>query len=89
MKPFMSEVHKAISAHSAKQHQHVKTFVQLDYEREQAIDEAIVKCRQNQPFTTDAINGITAKMNQLAKKGIVPQRRFVSEEMVKEFVSRQ
>ena len=57
----MSEVHKAISAHSAKQHQHVKTFVQLDYEREQAIEEAIVKCRQNEPFTTDAINGITAK----------------------------
>ncbi|MCZ4249020.1 YpbS family protein [Bacillus amyloliquefaciens] len=85
----MSEVHKAISAHSAKQHHHVKSFVELEYQREQAIEAAVLKCRQNEPFTTDAINEITAKMNQLAKKGVVPARRFVTEEMVKEFVSRQ
>ncbi|MGR6858641.1 YpbS family protein [Bacillus halotolerans] len=84
----MSEVHKAISAHSAKQHEHIKTFMQLEHLREMAIEEAVAKCKNNEPFSTDAINEITEKMNQLAKKGIVPTRRLVSKEMVKEYVSR-
>ncbi|WP_339233179.1 YpbS family protein [Bacillus sp. FSL K6-1012] len=84
----MSEVHKAISAHSAKQHEHIKTFMQLEHLREMAIEEAVAKCKNDEPFLTDAINEITEKMNQLAKKGIVPTRRLVSKEMVKEYVSR-
>ncbi|BDG80392.1 hypothetical protein BJH90_08625 [Bacillus halotolerans] len=84
----MSEVHKAISAHSAKQHEHIKTFMQLEHLREMAIEEAVAKCKNDEPFSTDAINEITEKMNQLAKKGIVPTRRLVSKEMVKEYVSR-
>ncbi|WP_286058398.1 YpbS family protein [Bacillus mojavensis] len=84
----MSEVHKAISAHSAKQHEHIKTFMQLDHLREMAIEEAVAKCKNDEPFSTDAINEVTEKMNQLAKKGIVPTRRLVSKEMVKEYVSR-
>ncbi|MGN7373654.1 YpbS family protein [Bacillus halotolerans] len=84
----MSEVHKAISAHSAKQHEHIKTFMQLEHLREMAIEEAVAKCKNDEPFSTDAINEITEKINQLAKKGIVPTRRLVSKEMVKEYVSR-
>lgn len=84
----MSEVHKAISAHSAKQHEHIKSFMQLEHLREMAIEEAVAKCKNDEPFSTDAINEITEKMNQLAKKGIVPTRRLVSKEMVKEYVSR-
>ncbi|MEC1291386.1 YpbS family protein [Bacillus mojavensis] len=84
----MSEVHKAISAHSAKQHEHIKTFMQLEHFREMAIEEAVAKCKNDEPFSTDAINEVTEKMNQLAKKGIVPTRRLVSKEMVKEYVSR-
>ncbi|AZV51193.1 YpbS family protein [Bacillus halotolerans] len=84
----MSEVHKAISAHSAKQHEHIKTFMQLEHLREMAIEEAVAKCKNDEPFSTDAINEITEKMNQLAKKGIVPTRRLVSKEMVNEYVSR-
>ncbi|MCC2928782.1 YpbS family protein [Bacillus sp. LBG-1-113] len=84
----MSEVHKAISAHSAKQHEHIKTFMQLEHLREMAIEEAVEKCKNDEPFSTDAINEVTEKMNQLAKKGIVPTRRLVSKEMVKEYVSR-
>ncbi|WP_434813959.1 YpbS family protein [Bacillus halotolerans] len=84
----MSEVHKAISAHSAKQHEHIKTFMQLEHLREMAIEEAVAKCKNDEPFSTDAINEITEKMNQLAKKGIVPTRRLVLKEMVKEYVSR-
>ncbi|MEC1679732.1 YpbS family protein [Bacillus mojavensis] len=84
----MSEVHKAISAHSSKQHEHIKTFMQLEHLREMAIEEAVAKCKNDEPFSTDAINEVTEKMNQLAKKGIVPTRRLVSKEMVKEYVSR-
>ncbi|MEC3755932.1 YpbS family protein [Bacillus halotolerans] len=84
----MSEVHKAISAHSAKQHEHIKTFMQLEHLREMAIEEAVAKCKNDEPFSTDAINEITEKMNQLAKKGIVPTRRLVSKEMVNKYVSR-
>ncbi|MEC1648583.1 YpbS family protein [Bacillus halotolerans] len=84
----MSEVHKAISAHSAKQHEHIKTFMQLEHLREMAIEEAVAKCKNDEPFSTDAINEITEKMNQLAKKGIVPTRRLVSKEIVNEYVSR-
>lgn len=64
----MSEVHKAISAHSAKQHEHIKTFMQLEHLREMAIEEAVAKCKNDEPFSTDAINEITEKMNQLAKE---------------------
>lgn len=53
-----------------------------------AIEEAVAKCKNDEPFSTDAINEVTEKMNQLAKKGIVPTRRLVSKEMVKEYVSR-
>ncbi|MEQ6075210.1 YpbS family protein [Bacillus subtilis] len=84
----MSEVHKAISAHSSKQHEHIKAFMRLENMRELAIEEAVGKCRNDEPYTTDAINEITEQMNQLAKKGIVPTRRLVSKEMVREYVSR-
>lgn len=64
----MSEVHKAISAHSSKQHEHIKAFMRLENMRELAIEEAVAKCRNDEPYTTDAINEITEQMNQLAKK---------------------
>ncbi|QII51611.1 YpbS family protein [Bacillus paralicheniformis] len=83
----MTNVHEAITAHSKKQHQHIKQFVRLEQEREKAIDEAVDKCRRNEAFSTDLINQITMQMNELAKKGIVPTRRLVSKEMVAEYVS--
>ncbi|MCY7816746.1 YpbS family protein [Bacillus haynesii] len=85
----MTNVHEAITAHSKKQHQHIKQFVRLEQEREKAIDEAVAKCRRNEAFSTDLINQITVQMNELAKKGIVPTRRLVSKEMVAEYVSRK
>ena len=42
----MSEVHKAISAHSKKQHEHIKQFMRLENESEKAIDEVVAKCRR-------------------------------------------
>ncbi|ATH92111.1 hypothetical protein ACH95_07710 [Bacillus glycinifermentans] len=85
----MTNVHEAITAHSKKQHQIVKEFVLLEDERERAIEEAVAKCERHEPFSTDRINQVTAKMNELAKKGIVPQRRLVTKEMVEEYVSRK
>lgn len=64
----MSEVHKAISAHSSKQHEHIKAFMRLENMRELAIEEAVAKCKNGEPYTTDAINEIIEQMNQLSKK---------------------
>ncbi|MFT0800533.1 YpbS family protein [Bacillus swezeyi] len=85
----MTNVHETITAHSKKQHQHISEFVLLEQEREKAIDEAVAKCERKEPFSTDRINQITVKMNELSKKGIVPIRRLVSKEMVEEYVSRK
>lgn len=81
-------VHKAISEHSRKQNQVVMNFLQLEQQREAYIEEAIVLCRQNKPYTTEKINEVTKRINELARKGIAPQRQLVTNEMVKEFVSR-
>ncbi|MFN2745657.1 MULTISPECIES: YpbS family protein [unclassified Bacillus (in: firmicutes)] len=85
----MTDVHKAISAHSKKQHQHIKAFILLEQEREKAIEEAVIKCERHEPFSTENINHITGKMNELSKKGIVPERRLVTKEMIEEYVSRK
>lgn len=69
----MTNVHEAITAHSKKQHQHIKQFVRLEQEREKAIDETVDKCRRNEAFSTDLINQITKQMNELAKKASFPR----------------
>ncbi|WP_223701972.1 YpbS family protein [Sutcliffiella deserti] len=79
-------VHKAISEHSKKQNQIVSTFLNLEQQRETYIEEAILKCKQNQPYTTEKINNVTSRINELAKKGIAPQRKLVTKEMVEEYV---
>jgi hypothetical protein len=85
----MSNVHEAISKHSQAQHTVVKTFVELEYRREDAIDAAVAKCKNGEPFSIDSINLITRKMNELARtEGIVPQRKYVTPEMVQEYVTR-
>ncbi|CAG9623691.1 YpbS family protein [Sutcliffiella rhizosphaerae] len=81
-------VHKEISEHSRKQNQVVMNFLQLDQQREAFIEEAVILCQQKKPFTTAKINEVTKKINELARKGIAPQRKMVTAEMVEEFVSR-
>lgn len=81
-------VHKQISEHSRKQNQIVTTFLKLEQQRENYIEEAIELCRQKKPFTTDKINQVTKQINELARRGIAPQRMLVTKEMVEEFVSR-
>lgn len=82
----MSNVHEAITKHSTKQHLHLIKFKELDEMREQAIEEAILLCQNNQPFTVDIINEITLQIFEHAKEGISPVRKLVTPEMVKQFV---
>ncbi|MDF0727899.1 YpbS family protein [Cytobacillus sp. S13-E01] len=82
-------VHEAISKHSKKQHEVVKTFINLEQMRELYIEEAVDLCQQTKPFTVDKINAVTRSINDLAKKGIVPTRKYVTEEMVKTYVGRK
>jgi hypothetical protein len=79
-------VHVSISEHSKKQHLHLVQFEQLDLLREAAIEEAVHKCKNGEPFDVDRINAITAKINEHAKHGICPTRKYVTIEMVKQFV---
>lgn len=79
-------VHEAISAHSKKQHLHLVEFERLDAEREAAIEEAIEACRNGNPFSVDRINDATARINAHAKTGISPTRKYVTIDMIKQFV---
>lgn len=85
---YKMSVHKEISKHSMKQHQRVVQFTQLDSEREQAIDKAVLQMKETGTCSVDEINRITKQINELAKQGIVPMRKLVSVEMVKEYVER-
>jgi len=78
-------VHEAITAHSRKQHLHLVEFERLDALREQAIEDAVSKCRNGEPFDVDRINEATAFINAHAKEGISPTRKYVTIEMVKQF----
>ncbi|MGE6756073.1 YpbS family protein [Rossellomorea sp. NPDC071047] len=81
-------VHKDITKHSSNQNQLVQQFMKLDERRERAIDEAVQLCLNDQPFTTDAINHVTNEINILARQGVVPQRKLVTIEMVKEYAAK-
>ncbi|OUA98003.1 DUF2533 family protein [Bacillus thuringiensis] len=78
------EVHKAITAHSRKQNESVKACLQLDAQREAAVSLA----SNGKEFSVDVINVVTKQINDLAKNGVTLQRKYVTEEMVMEYVSR-
>lgn len=82
------EVHKEITAHSRKQNKIVTTFLQLEAQREAAIEAAVSLALRGQKFSVDAINMVTKQMNDLAKQGVAPQRKIVTEDMVMEYVNR-
>jgi hypothetical protein len=80
-------VHKAITEHSNKQNAIAKEFIMLDQQREYYIEEAVSFCLKGETFSTDKINEITKKINDEAKLGIVPERKYVTVDMVKEYCS--
>jgi hypothetical protein len=86
----MAEVHHEITKHANRQHEIVKQFVQLETKREAAIDEAAALCEKGLDFSVNAVNQVTEQINELARTtGIVPVRKFVTVEMVKEYVARK
>ncbi|WP_408006151.1 DUF2533 family protein [Pseudalkalibacillus sp. A8] len=83
-------VHQDISKHSNEQHERVRLFAELDHKREQLIEDTLLKCKEDQPFEKELaeINQVTDQINELARKGIVPQRKNVTKEMVEEYCKR-
>lgn len=81
-------VHKAITKHLQKQHETITAFLALDEQREEAIEKAIAQAKVNKPFSTAEINQITEKINNLAKGGITPMRKYVTPEMVVEYINK-
>lgn len=82
------DVREAITAHAKKMRRHLEGFAELDALRETAIDQAVALCRANQPFSVDEINAVTALINEHAKRGISPTRKYVDEAMVREYVNK-
>ena len=81
-------VHKAISAHVNKQNKIITEFLALDQEREAYIEEAVLNCKSGMLFTPDKINEVTSRINKLSKQGIIPTRKIVTSEMIKEYVKK-
>ena len=79
-------VHEAISKHSNQQYTHLQKFLELDELREQYIADAIFLYKNNQNFSVQAINQVTALINKHAEKGISPTRKYITEDFVKQFV---
>ncbi|MDR4946890.1 YpbS family protein [Neobacillus cucumis] len=78
-------VHKAISEHVNKQNKKINDFLSLDHLRELYIEEAVTSCKAGQTFTTEKINRVTNQINDLARQGIIPTRKLVTVEMVREY----
>lgn len=81
-------VHKDITKHVNKINQRITEFLQLDQQRESLIAEAIELCEQGKDFSTDQINDVTNRINEIAKQGNVPARKNVTPAMVREYVEK-
>lgn len=81
-------VHKEITKHVGQVNFRVNQFKQLDQLRESFIEEAIMLCKTGKAFSVEQINDVTEQMNELARLGVVPTRKKVTEAMVREFVNR-
>ncbi len=82
-------VHKDISLHAEKQNQLFNKFALLEQKREDYIQEAIELCKAGKEFTTDFINEVTLQINELANQRLVPIRKIVTPEMVREYVEKK
>lgn len=80
-------VHKDISLHAEKQNQLYMKFARLDQKREEYIEQAIALCKAGKEFTTEQINEVTAQINLLANQRLIPARKQVTPEMVREYAT--
>jgi DNA replication protein DnaD len=82
----MMSVHKEITEHVKNANKRINEFLALDQKREFYIQEAVELCKQGKEFSTTKINEVTNVINELAKQGIVPARKNVTTEMVREYI---
>lgn len=80
-------VHKDLAKHAEKQNTLYREFLQLDQLREAYIEEAVELCKAGKDFSVDNINMVTKQMNQINLR-IVPHRKLVTTEMIKEYVEK-
>jgi hypothetical protein len=81
-------VHKAITKHVEQVNSRVNVFKQLDNAREKYIEEAVQQCLNGENFSVQKINEVTEEMNILAKLGVVPSRKLVTIDMVREYTEK-
>ncbi|WP_270180389.1 DUF2533 family protein [Alkalihalobacillus sp. CinArs1] len=82
-------VHRDISSQLGRKNREINLFIQLDKEREAAIEKAIEHCHANEPYSLDRINELTSEINELAKQGSIPTRSYVTKMMIEEFVQKK
>jgi hypothetical protein len=80
-------VHIELAKHAEKQNKMYQAFLKLDQQRENYIEEAIKLCKNGEPFSTNKINLVTDQINKMNLR-FIPIRKFVSVEMVKEYVTK-
>jgi hypothetical protein len=81
-------VHTELAKHAEKQNKMYQAFLELDQQREDYIEEAIELCKNGETFSTDKINIVTDQINKMNLR-FIPLRKFVSVEMVKEYVTKR
>ncbi|PAQ14707.1 hypothetical protein CD798_09670 [Bacillaceae bacterium SAOS 7] len=81
-------VHKDLILHAEKQNKLYREFALLDEQREAYIAEAVELCKAGQEFKTDRINEMTEKINVLANHRLIPTRKLVTPDMVREYVEK-
>jgi hypothetical protein len=78
-------VHHEITAHSAKQAERILGYKKLDAQREFYIEEAVTKCLNGESFEVENINWVTEELNRYAKIHHLPERKYVTKEMIQEY----
>jgi hypothetical protein len=75
------QIAKQINTHLQGQ----KNYKELDSQREEAIEEALQKAKNNEEYTTQTINEITEEINGIAKRFAFPLRKVVTKDMISNY----
>jgi hypothetical protein len=79
-------VHLEISKKVQEKLNIVETYRKLDEKRELYITEALEKEKSGGDFNVDKINQVTEEINQFAAIHHLPVRKFVTKQMIKEYL---
>ncbi len=65
----------------------VESYRRLDKVRESEIEKVVKQAMNGEEFTLEAINQVTAEINQLAAKHHLPSRKMVTKQMIIDFIN--